>query len=214
MRIHRLHIPLLIAITGLSAGCSDAASRKSGSSDEAHEDRFPDAVRQDLVRMGTEDQEIRQGLSPDRMGDTAFAKSMLRGDSARTARLRAILDEHGWPDSVRAGGPAAQAAFLVLQHSPSRELQKTWLPTIERLARKGLVPADQAALLIDRVLVGDGLPQRFGTQFSMVDGRLVLDSVENEGSLEERRTSMGLPTMEEYMRLMEDLYHVPVVRHR
>ncbi len=76
------------------------------------------------------------------------------------------------------------------------------------------MPADQAALLIDRVLVGDGFPQRFGTQFTMVDGRLVLDSVENEGSLEERRKSMGLPTMEEYMRLMEDLYHVPVVRHR
>jgi len=164
--------------------------------------------------MGREDQDIRQDLSPDRLRDTAFARRLLRGDSARTARLRTILDMYGWPDSARAGGEAAEAAFLVLQHSPSHQLQKTWLPTIERLARQGKVPPDQAALLVDRVLVADSLPQRYGTQFTMVDGRLVLDSVADEATLEERRRAMGLPTMEEYMRLMEDMYHVPVVRHR
>ncbi len=60
----------------------------------------------------------------------------------------------------------------------------------------------------------DGLPQRYGTQFEIVDGRLVLDSVENEAGLEARRSSMGLPSMEEYIRLMEEVYKMPVVRHR
>lgn len=214
MRCHRLRIPLLIAMAALSAGCPTGGERGSGSRETARESRIPDAVRQELIRLGAEDQEARRELSPDRMQDTAFAKSMLRGDSARTARLRAIVDEYDWPDSLRAGGEAAEAAFLILQHSPSHELQKEWLPTIEGLARQGTVAADQAALLIDRVLVHDGLPQRYGTQFEIVDGRLVLDSVENEAGLEARRSSMGLPSMEEYIRLMEEVYKMPVVRHR
>jgi hypothetical protein len=218
--LRRYRLPLWIAIACLSAGCSRAGDAPEGgggpgaSSGAAREAQFPDSLRQELVRMGREDQQIRQDLSPERLRDTAFAKSLLRGDSARTTRLRTILDAYGWPDSARAGDEAAGAAFLVLQHSPLHELQKTWLPAIERLARQGKVPPDQAALLVDRVLVDDSLPQRYGTQFRMVDGRLVLDPVEDEATLEERRSAMGLPTMDEYMRVMEEVYGVPVVRHR
>jgi hypothetical protein len=86
------------------------------------------------------------------------------------------------------------------------------MPVLERLAERGEVPRNDAALLIDRVLMHDSLPQRYGTQFQMVDGRLVLYEVQDEVLLEERRKSMGLPPLEEYMRLMEDLYNTPVVR--
>jgi len=218
--LRRCRVPLWIAMACVPTGCSGGGDRPGGSGapggspEAARERALPDSLRQELARMGREDQDIRRDLSPDRLRDTAFARELIRGDSARTVRLRMILDRYGWPDSARAGGEAAEAAFLVLQHSPSHQLQKAWLPDIERLARQGKVPAGQAALLVDRVLVADSLPQRYGTQFTMADGRLVLDPVEDEATLEERRRAMGLPTMEEYMRLMEDMYHVPVVRHR
>ena len=92
---------------------------------------------------------------------------MLRGDSVRTRRLRAIVEKYGWPDPSRAGGEAAQAAFLILQHSPEPQFQKDMLPVIEQHARQGAVPPSEAALLIDRVLMHDNLPQRYGTQFKM-----------------------------------------------
>lgn len=173
---------------------------------------IPDTVRQELVQLGEEDQSIRQGLTPDRLQDTAFAKQMLRGDSARTARLRMIIEAYGWPDSVRVGPEASKAAFLILQHSPVHGFQRELLPTIEDLGQEGAIPRDEVALLVDRVLVHEGQPQRYGTQFSMIDGRLVLDSVADPAGLEERRRSMGLPTMDEYMKMLEELYQIQVVR--
>lgn len=175
---------------------------------------IPDAVREELARLGAEDQEVRQDLSPGRMQDTVFAKSMLRGDSLRSARLQAIVAECGWPDSLRAGGEAAGAAFLILQHSPMHEFQEQMLPVLETHAAAGSVPRSDAAMLIDRVLMHQGVPQRYGTQFTMEEGRLVLHPVENEASLDERRSTMELPSMEEYIRLLEEQTGIPVTRPR
>jgi hypothetical protein len=175
---------------------------------------IPDSVRQELVRLGVEDQSPRQGLTPEKMQDSLFLREMLRGDSARTARLKDILEEYGWPDSSRVGNEAASAAFLILQHSPSHEFQKRLMPVLEGLAERGVVPREEAAMLIDRVLMHDSLPQRYGTQFNMVNGRLILYSVEDETLLEARRTSMGLPPLEDYMRVMEELYKTPVARQQ
>lgn len=195
-----------------ASGCSTEAQPDGGEAVGGSPSVIPDTVRQELVQLGTEDQAFRQGLTVARVQDTVFAKQMLRADSARTTRLRAIVEAYGWPDSVRAGAEASNAAFLILQHSADRAFQREMLPILEELALEGAVPRDEVAMLVDRVLVHDGLPQRYGTQFSLVDGRLVMDSVVDPTHLEERRRSMGLPTMEEYMRAMRELYQMEVVR--
>jgi hypothetical protein len=205
---------LLAAVAGACSdrGAGDAGEGREGGPPPPAERAIPEEVREELVRLGIDDQEARQDLSPERMQDTAWARATLRGDSMRTARLRAIVAEYGWPYGSRAGREAADAAFLILQHSPAHDFQKEMLPTVEALAREGSIPSSDAALLIDRVLMHDGLPQRYGTQFELVEGRWVLHPVEDEEGLEERRRSMGLPGMEEYMRMMEAVYDAPVVR--
>lgn len=194
------------------AGCAGDGAADSPPLAGGRQATIPDEVRLELVRLGVEDQEPRQELTAERMQDTAFARSMLRGDSARTARLQEIVQEYGWPDSVRVGGEAAQAAFLILQHSPVHEFQQEMLPVVEDLAMKGSMPRGEVAMLIDRVLMHGDLSQRYGTQFTLVDGRWVLHPVEDEVGLDERRKAVGLPTMEEYMRLMEEFTKTPVVR--
>lgn len=62
------------------------------------------------------------------------------------------------------------------------------------------------------MLLHEGLPQRYGTQFTLEDGRLVLHPVEEEAGLDDRRRSMDLPTMEGYMRVVEEVYGAPVAR--
>lgn len=205
---------LLIRYVALSLLTGCLADDQAGQEESAtiRQLVIPDTVRQELVQLGEEDQAIRQGLTPDRMQDTVFAKQMLRADSARTARLRLIIEAYGWPDSARVGPEASKAAFLILQHSPVHEFQREMLPTIENLGQGGAIPRDEAALLVDRVLVHEGQPQRYGTQFSMIDGRLVLDSVADPAGLEERRRSMGLPTMDEYMKMLAELYEMQVGR--
>jgi hypothetical protein len=70
-----------------------------------------------------------------------------------------------------------------------------------------IVSAD-IATLIDKVLVAEGKPQRFGTQFSWKDnGPMVMDGVEDAEHLDQRREMFSLPPMSLYKRMMADIYH-------
>lgn len=184
----------------------------AASSEQAERGAFPDSVFAELVAMGVEDQELRQDLTPARMQDSAFRRRIARGDSARSERLREIVAEYGWPDRSAAGEEAADAAFLILQHSPHHDFQSRMVQEIEALAEEGDVSGQQAALLIDRVRMHEGRPQLYGTQFEQEDDRLVLYPVADADSLDERRAAIGLPSMERYVELMEEAYSVPVVR--
>ncbi|MBX6363719.1 MAG: hypothetical protein IRZ00_07620 [Gemmatimonadetes bacterium] len=175
---------------------------------------IPAAVRRELAEMGRADQAIREDFTPARMADTAFARRMWREDSACTARLREIVRAYGWPGPARAGKEAAEAAFLIVQHSPSREFRKEVLPILDSLARRGEAPLKDVALLTDRVLKEEGKPQRYGTQPGIVDRKLVPYPVEDERTLDARRAAMGLPPMSEYLRLAEQAYHAPVAPKR
>ena len=197
-----------------AAGRSEASGRGSGQAPgEARGDPtvLPGSIRAELIRLGEADQAAREGLSPERMQDTAFLGAMLRGDSARSRRLREIVDAWGWPHPATAGPDAAHAAFLILQHSPLNDFQEAMLPTLEAAAADGTVPASDVALLVDRVRIQRGEPQRYGTQFAMEDGRLVPRPIQDPAGLAERRRAMGLPPMDEYIRLLEELYDAEVI---
>lgn len=170
----------------------------------------PDSVRNELVQLGVQDQAAREGFTPEKMQDSIFLMTMLRGDSARTRRLREIVERYGWPTAAGAGPEAANAAFSILQHSPEHEFQKSMVPLLEDLARKGAMPSPAVAMLVDRVLVQEGKRQRYGTQFSVENGELVMRPVENDEGLDERREQMQLPPMVEYKRLLEEHYQTPI----
>jgi hypothetical protein len=74
-------------------------------------------------------------------------------------------------------------------------------------ADAGVTAAD-IAMLTDRILVERGQPQLYGTQFQFVDGNLVQDPVDDPDSVAARRVEVGLPPMDEYVRILEDAYGV------
>jgi hypothetical protein len=163
-----------------------------------------DALRRELLEMGRLDQEVREGFSPERVQDTAYMRRMSSVDSAHTARIREILRVHGWPRISRVGPEAAGAAFLLVQHTADNELQRQALALMEA-APRGEVALPDLALLTDRVRVRQGLPQLYGSQFSAVDGRWIADPIEDVARLDERRASMGLPPMADYVRLIAQM---------
>jgi len=63
-------------------------------------------------------------------------------------------------------------------------------------------------MMTDRILVERGQPQLYGTQFQFIDGKLVQDVVDDPDSVEVRRAEVGLPTMAEYVRMLEEAYGV------
>jgi hypothetical protein len=143
--------------------------------------------------------------------DTASMLRMLRADSARSLWLSRIVQERGWPSRASAGDSSVRAAWLILQHSPLHEWQRSVLPALERLARRGELSRPELALFTDRVLVQSGGSQRYGSQFIVRDGRLEPSRIEDLSRLDGRRAEAGLPPIAEYVRMLGAMYKLPVV---
>src|SRR5205085_1172028 len=79
----------------------------------------------------------------------------------------------GWPGKSLVGVDGANAAWLLVQHADQgRAFQKRCLPLLEAAVKKGEATGVQLAYLSDRVRVGAGEKQVYGTQFRTVDGKL------------------------------------------
>ena len=164
-------------------------------------------LRQELLRMYEADQAARARWNADK-NDEAAGRAMIALDEKHTERLRAILKEHGFPGFCLAGRDGAQAAHVMLLHGPSHELRKEVLPLVEAAVKKGELPAQAAATLTDKVLVGEGKPQLYGTHFGFVDGKLLMSPVSDPEGLEARRARVGLQPLKEYMEGLEKMYRV------
>jgi len=169
------------------------------------------SLRRDLLRLLAEDQAGREGLgSAAARGDTVYMRRFLTADSLRSLWLATLVAERGWPVARDVGQEGVHAAFILLQHSPDTAFQARMLPTVERAAVAGELPAADVAMLTDRVLVQAGRPQRYGSSFRVVGGRLVADPIDDPAGLEARRRAVGMPAMADYARLLGEMYKLPV----
>ena len=170
------------------------------------------ALIDSVMRLGREDQDGRNALSQAvATGDTATLLRFMRADSARSRWLRDAVKERGWPARSIVGDSAALSAWLILQHTPFHDWQENMLPTLEQLADRGDVRKADLAVFTDRVLVHRGQPQRYGSQFGTVDGRLVPEPIDDVAQLDARRAGVGLPPMAEYVRMLGEMSKLPMV---
>jgi len=199
---------LAITAAMLLGACGDADRPPS----ELAPEPWTPTLADELRAMGTVDQEVRAGFGPESVADTAFMGRMARADSAHSRRLRELVEEHGWPRSSEVGPEAAEAAFLVVQHTPFEDWQRSMLPHVERAVRAGDLDGQDFALLYDRVQVKAGHPQRYGTQLRPEDGKLHLDSLEDTAVVDTLRAGLGMPPLDTYLEAVEEAYGMEVVR--
>ncbi len=170
------------------------------------------ALRVALVRLGVQDQQGRDSIAMAvARVDTAFLQRIARADSVRTHWLRSHVAAHGWPRRSLVGDTAATAAWLIVQHSADVAFQGQMLPLLEQAAKAGEVGKADVAMLADRVAVHQGRAQRYGTQFSLHDGKLAADSIADVAALDSLRSSVGLPPMREYVSVLEKVNGLPVI---
>src|SRR5512133_4247593 len=102
-----------------------------------------------LARMEKE-QNLRKE-SIDQSDDIQFVMRMLETDAQNTMWLDEIIKQYGWPTYSLVGEDGAQAAFLIIQHSPSLEFQKRCLHLLERAVRQNEADKISLAYLTDRI---------------------------------------------------------------
>ena len=164
-------------------------------------------LRDELVRLGMADRMARLGFDTETAADTARLRVVVGIDSSLTNRLRRIVAERGWPGRSLVGEDAAGAAFLIVQHSPSDAFQRDMLPLLETAAAAGEASAADVAMLTDHVRTHEGRPQRYGTQFRIVDGGLEPFAIEDPAHLDERRQRVGLLPMAEYVKILRSTFN-------
>ncbi len=115
------------------------------------------------------------------------------------ARVEQIIAEGGWPKQSVVKSSAATTVFLVIQHS-DLETQAKYLPIMKEAADNGEANWRSLALLIDRVHLGQGKQQIYGSQISIDDeGKYMVRDLMEPEYVNQRRREVGLGPIEEYV---------------
>jgi hypothetical protein len=166
-----------------------------------------DTLRQELLRMVQTDQAARKEVIKAPSGNSPAVRKMADIDRKNTARLKEIVDKHGWPGKSLVGEDGAHAAWLLVQHADKdRAFQKHCLKLLERAVKVGEASAVDHAYLTDRVLVAEKKKQVYGTQFRQVDGKMAPYPIEDEANVDRRRKEVGLSSLADYRKTLEELY--------
>lgn len=168
---------------------------------QAAEAALPPATttREKLERMGRLDQagrlhiqEVGWGtLSPEEGLEARkrIAAVMEPVDSANLAQLRKLMPAQGWFSRQEVGEAGIKASFHIVQHGDLATM-KSVLPKLQALAERGELDGASYAAMYDRVATTEGRPQRYGTQFHCVGGRIAPFPLENPRQVEEDRRAL------------------------
>lgn len=116
-----------------------------------------------------------------------------------TKTLKKIVKQFGWPTIQLVGKKASNLAWLLVQHADhDLKFQRYCLRLMIKEAKRGSVLWENVAYTTDRILVNDGRPQLYGTQFYESKAKLIPRLIKNVDNLNERREKMGLEPFEVY----------------
>ena len=159
------------------------------------------SLRAELLRLEKADQDIRlQAISQySKTRDKVtipmlwivFRMSLI--DGANTRRMHQIVDRYGWPGKTLVGEDGARAAFQLLDHADrDTAFQRRCLRLLREAVAQGEATKRDLAYYTDRVLVGQGRKQLYGTQCSMKDTLVVFYAIEDSANIDKRRAEVGL----------------------
>ena len=179
-------------------------------------------VRTELIQRERLDQKARKDLI-DFLKTTGFAQlpkpitdtillarmkevseRLVAIDDDNLKYMKPLVEKHGWLSKTLVGTDGAKAAWLMLQHSDKdREFQKQCLEVMKKLPQGEVDPKD-IAYLTDRVLVGEGKEQLYGTQLrTNAKGELEIAPLFEPGAVDERRQRMGLGPLKDYLEMVK-----------
>jgi hypothetical protein len=120
-------------------------------------------------------------------------------DSINLIKVAHILDTRGWlgPEVVHSG---SNTLFLVIQHS-NLNAQLKYLPMMREAVKNKKLEGSSLAMLEDRILLGQGKKQIYGTQISRdpVTGKRYVGPLVDPDNVDKRREEVGLCPIADYI---------------
>ncbi|MBC3759256.1 DoxX family membrane protein [Hyunsoonleella sp. SJ7] len=120
-------------------------------------------------------------------------------DADNLFKVEKIIKKHGYPGKSLVGEPANESVFYVIQHSPKID---EYILLIEKATNAGELPFPLWAKMKDRHLMGQGKPQIYGTQGTVLNQKSnpvnIIWPIENVGAVDSLRLQVGFTsTVEE-----------------
>jgi len=134
---------------------------------------------------------------------TTFLTRMGAIDCDNTAWLRKQLAIVGWFSIPKYGAEADTAAWHLVQHADrNKDFQREMLAKLHALP-PGDTDSKRIGYLWDRVAMGEGRPQRYGTQGRCeADGTWKPFDSEDPAHLDERRAKLGMEPIAEHAKVV------------
>lgn len=132
---------------------------------------------------------------------SALWKKISLQDSINLIKVKTILDKQGWLGADIVGQQGNSTLFLVIQHA-DLATQEKYLPMMRDAVKNRKASAADLALLEDRVALGKGKKQIYGSQVGMSKktGQYYVFAMEDPANVDKRRAEVGLGPMIEYAR--------------
>jgi hypothetical protein len=120
-------------------------------------------------------------------------------DSINLKKVVKILDQYGWPGADVVGSQGNRTVFLVIQHADLKTQEK-YLPMMREAVKNKRANAGNLALLEDRVALGEGKRQIYGSQIGMTaDGAYYIQPLDDPDNVDKRRAAVGVGPLADYV---------------
>jgi len=121
-------------------------------------------------------------------------------DSINLIKVKSILDKYGWLGADVVGEQGNITLFLVLQHS-DQATQEKYLPMLRNAVKNGKAQGSSLALLEDRVALGQGKRQIYGSQIGRDPETQIyyVSPLKDPENVDKRRAEVGLGPLSDYV---------------
>lgn len=168
-------------------------------------------LRAELLRRETEDQNVRTTVIHAGTKATAAQWSAVQNvDRDNHDWLKTYIAAHGVPGVSQVGEIGVHSVWTLVQHADADPaFQAHMLDLFKPMLASGQINPSDYALLEDRVLLKQGKPQLYGSQFQgdpSHPSTFKPQPVQDPAHLDERRAKMGLMPLADYECVMQVFY--------
>jgi hypothetical protein len=148
----------------------------------------------------------KNGASPEKMQELfAFQFETFK---KHIPIVKKIVAENGYPTIELVGKESSNHFFLLVQHADADlEFQGQMLKFIKEEVKKSNVQGSNFAYLTDRVLLGQGKSQLFGSQLEYnQQGNALARNLAKPKTVNKRRSKYGMESLEAYLQKASDFH--------